>query len=140
MSNKIIKPILLVALMMSYSAIATVSAQDYEPTQDQTPLSGYVWDSESETPVSGVEVKLKANGETSEATDATDDATDTGITDTHQDLTATTDEEGYFTFENVEAGEYTVVVDNEMYESYETDVVVSDEEPVTLNILLNKSE
>lgn len=125
---------------MSYSAIATVSAQDYEPTQDQTPLSGYVWDSESETPVSGVEVKLKSNGEATDTTDTTDEAVETGMSDVNQDLTATTDEEGYFSFDNVEAGEYTVVVKNEMYESYESEVVVSDDEPVTLNILLNKSE
>lgn len=118
MYNKIITPLVLVAVLFGFTALA--SAQDVPETDvqiDDHKISGYVWDATTETPLSEVEVKIEGT-----------------------EVTATTDENGYFSFDNtIEDGEHTVKVKHDMYEEYETEVTVSDE-PVNLNILLYRSE
>ncbi|MFU8860824.1 MAG: carboxypeptidase-like regulatory domain-containing protein [Cyclonatronaceae bacterium] len=101
-------------------AVLAVSAiamnQDQPVVLEEASLSGYVWDAASETVLAGIEVKIDGH-----------------------DIKATTDEEGYFSIEALEAGEYTVKVEHEGYDTYEQAIVVADE-PVTLNILLERAE
>ena len=111
---KMFAPFVIIMAVLVSCAFA-VPADTVVVTED-VHLSGYVWDAVSETAVAGIEVKI----------------------DGHE-MEATSNEEGYFSFETLEPGEYTVKVDIEGYEAYEQLITVSDE-PVTLNILLERSE
>jgi hypothetical protein len=111
---KMFTPFVIIMAVLVSSAFAVPA--DTVVVAEDAHLSGYVWDAVSETAVAGIEVKI----------------------DGHE-MEATTNEEGYFSFETLEPGEYTVKVDLEGYEAYEQVITVSDE-PVTLNILLERSE
>jgi hypothetical protein len=111
---KMFTPFVIIMAVLVSSAFAVPT--DTLVVAEDAHLSGYVWDAVSETAVAGIEVKI----------------------DGHE-MEATTNEEGYFSFETLEPGEYTVKVDLEGYEAYEQVITVSDE-PVTLNILLERSE
>lgn len=111
---KMFTPLALIIAVLATSAFAM--NQDTTVVSEEATLSGYVWDAASETVLAGIEVKIDG-----------------------QDLKATTDEEGYFSFESLEAGEYTVKVEHEGFDTYEQAIVVADE-PVTLNILLERAE
>jgi hypothetical protein len=111
---KMFTPFVLIMAVLVGSAFAVTT--DKPVVLEDAHLSGYVWDAVSETPVAGIEVKIVGH-----------------------DMKATTDEEGYFSFETLEPGEYTVTVELEGYDTYEQEIVVTDE-PVTLNILLERAE
>ncbi|MCA1802844.1 MAG: carboxypeptidase-like regulatory domain-containing protein [Rhodothermaceae bacterium] len=112
---KMFAPFVIIMAVLVSSAFA-VPADTVVVVAEDAHLSGYVWDAVSETAVAGIEVKIDG-----------------------YEMEATTNEEGYFSFETLEPGEYTVKVDLEGYEAYEQVITVNDE-PVTLNILLERSE
>lgn len=114
MYSKVITPLVLITVLFSFAAFTIAPNSDVDVMEGT--LSGYVWDATTETPLSGVEVRVDG-----------------------QEATATSDEEGYFSFDHLEAGEHTVTVEHDMYETYETTVTINDE-PVNLNILLYRSE
>jgi hypothetical protein len=111
---KMFTPFVLIMAVLVGSAFAVTA--DKQVVLEEADLSGYVWDAVSETAVAGVDVKIDG-----------------------YDLKATTNEEGYFSFETLEPGEYTVKVEHEGYEAYEQVFTVEDE-PVTMNILLERAE
>lgn len=111
---KMFTPFVLIMAVFVGSAFAVTA--DKQVVLEDAHISGYVWDAVSETPVAGIDVKIEGH-----------------------DLKATTNEEGYFSFETLEPGEYTLKVEHEGYETYEQVFTVEDE-PVTMNILLERAE
>jgi hemin uptake protein HemP len=153
MYSQIITPLVLITLLFSFAALNIAPKSDV--AVDEHTLSGYVWDAETDSPLAGVEVKLKSKDKDKDKhrddyrdTDAARQDTaavpqDTWETDYDTDAdakTATTDEQGYFSFDQVEEGEHTVVIEHDGYEEYTETVSINDDEPVNLNVLLYRSE
>lgn len=102
------------ALMLGIFMISTPAvAQEGSESQQ---LSGTVVDDSTDQGLSGIEVTIEGLGET-----------------------ATTDEEGNFSFDNLQMGTYNVVVEAEGYETWEKEVEIT-EESQTLDIRLKPSE
>jgi hypothetical protein len=114
MFTKMLTPIILIIAVLAGSAFAV--NPDKPAVLEEGHLSGYVWDAATETTIADIEVRIAGH-----------------------DLKATTNEEGYFSFETLEPGEYTIVVEHDGYEEYEQVVTVGDE-PVRLNVLLQRAE
>lgn len=83
-----------------------ISAQDIESQQmAAAQINGQVIDAQTESPIPNVRVEMPVVGKT-----------------------ATTDEEGNFTFENLNPGKYTLEINHEGYEQFSKEVEVPGQE------------
>jgi uncharacterized membrane protein len=106
----------LFSVLMLIVGIAMVSNEAIAQEESQARLWGQVTDSSTDQPVPNVEVMIVDLNES-----------------------ATTDEEGNYSFEMLQPGTYTVSVEADGYESWQQEVEIMQEEETTLDIELNPS-
>lgn len=109
----------------------------------QGQIEGTVVDAENGDPISDVEVKLNSGGEAAmgaEQTEETEQTEEEAGATSESEETATSDDEGAFTFEDVEAGSYTLQVNEDGYEDWEETVDVTEGSATEVNVELQSSE
>ncbi len=90
-------------------------ANTIEKDDEHAALYGVVFEAWGETPVEGAEVHLN-------------------------DHSATTDDQGAFSFNELEAGTYTLTVDHENYETHESEVTLEEGQEKSVEIELEPIE
>lgn len=106
---------LLVLLTLVFAVAFNPAVNTIEKDDEHATLNGVVFDAWDETPVEGAEVLLN-------------------------DYSATTDEEGTFLFEDLEAGTYMLSIEHEYYETFETEVTLEEEEDKSIEVVLEPIE